>query len=49
MRTARKIVDLIQDDFLALERNTEQFSGFSANLDARGNPFASQVDLDDDA
>ena len=42
-----KIVDLVQDDFLALELLEDGVGALHAGFDVRGNPFAGQVDLDD--
>ena len=44
---SEKIVDLVQDDLLALELLEHGVGPFHASFDARGNPFAGQVDLDD--
>src|SRR5665213_447007 len=43
---SQKIVNLIQDDFLALELLEYGVGALHADFDARGNPFAGQVELD---
>src|SRR5579872_5549222 len=42
----KKVVDLVQDNLLALELLKHRVGPLHASFDARGNPFARQIDLD---